>query len=229
MPDMSLDLAVYRMVYQDFDYIAKHNTQAAALEEWSQRLVSGAEVIAHYLDESRNVPDEIRASLQSIVDDAKMAEEAIRLQIASVLLPEISAANALQLMRVNAGATAFEVVSPEQLFSGWVESAQAVAPGWGTGVRWDSGWFDVTTSQEYIKTHNLGYLPTTARVLIKSGNGSVSVGSFVSTSSGQWGVTLDDLTETSITLTTASEGMYLRASGVNDIQWASVAKARILI
>lgn len=127
MPDMTLSLDAFRMAIQDYDYIEKHNNQAAALEDWSQRLMQASGVIAHYLNESREVPDQIRATLQSIVDDAQRAEVAIRYHIASVRLPELNAGNELMLMRVSADGSQYEVVSAETLFAGWLGSLSIAA------------------------------------------------------------------------------------------------------
>lgn len=122
LPDMTLDLTPFRLLVnqQDFGYIDKHNGRDAALEAWSQKTVQFAQVIEHYLDEASGIPNSIRGQLQDIVNDALNAEQAIRYQIASVRLPEINSGNALQLMRVSADASKYEVVSPEQLFSEWL-------------------------------------------------------------------------------------------------------------
>ncbi len=122
LPDMSLDLTAFRIKAPDYDYIEKHAGRDSTLEDWSQRLMQFAQVIEHYLNESRAVPDTVRGTLQGLVDDARAAEQAIRLHITSVRLPLLEDGNELMLMRVNEDATEYEVVHPSQLFSGWMQS-----------------------------------------------------------------------------------------------------------
>ena len=77
LPDMTLDLTAYRIKIGDaIEYIQKHRGWQQSMEAWSVKLKVFADAIRLYLQEARNVPDEVRAALNDILVDTQGVLEA---------------------------------------------------------------------------------------------------------------------------------------------------------
>ncbi len=99
-----------------------------------------------------------------------------------------------------------------------------------SSVKWDSGWFSVGLGQTYTKTHNLGEVPLSARLLLKSTAGKVVVGNsmiFNSVNSGFFGTTIEDLTTTQIKIATGNQALWHSAAGTGSN--FSAGFARIIV